>query len=90
MGASMSASNVGSAYCDFSDDQYARLEHVVRKLDELADDRKITIVTIPRIADIKRSQVDITVLPLREKLAKLSTSLDIEYIDLLAHRRRAY
>lgn len=85
IGASMPASNVGSAYYDFSEDQYARLEHVIRKLGELADDRKITIVTIPRIADIKRSQVDQTVPPLREKLAKLSTLLDIEYIDLLAH-----
>lgn len=75
----------GSAYYDFTDDQYARMAQGIRELKKLAGERPVTVVTIPRPADVQRLKAEQVVPPLRSRLEKLASSLGIDYVDLLAN-----
>ncbi|PRD43740.1 hypothetical protein C5748_10910 [Phyllobacterium phragmitis] len=76
-----------SNYFDFDDEQFGRLAFAARKIRQAAGDRRIMVVTIPRSADIMRSNEERGLSPLNRRITQLSKELGFDHIDLLASIR---
>jgi hypothetical protein len=71
-----------AGYFDFTPDQWARLQKVLKELRRAAGDKPVLVLTIPCDTDLRRTEHG-GAAPLPAKLEETCRSLGMQYLDLL-------